>query len=174
MTAMGLEFVDLTLEPPAAASWRVAPHAIARRCRSTGGRWCMGAWRSGWTFIQRAPTVLKISRHRRSSQYRGAAKVFHGAAHGQVESRVSGDYNTASQPGELLDPLPELALHLEIGPANLEVRSNTSGEILAVYGSRLRHVHLRQQGGPSGPAPGAGRGHAGSRRRRWRPPPRGL
>src|SRR5262245_37696936 len=28
MAAMGMQFVDLTLEPPAAASWRIDPHAI--------------------------------------------------------------------------------------------------------------------------------------------------
>jgi hypothetical protein len=32
---------------------------------------------------------------------------------------LPGDFNTAAQMGELLDPLPELGLHLDIGHANL-------------------------------------------------------
>ena len=30
MARMGLDFIDLTLEPPQAASWRADPHAIRR------------------------------------------------------------------------------------------------------------------------------------------------
>ena len=36
MSAMGLEFLDLTLEPPAAASWRVNPHAIREALEKHG------------------------------------------------------------------------------------------------------------------------------------------
>ena len=48
---------------------------------------------------------------------------------------------------ELLDPLPALGLHLDIGHANLEVEQNTAIAILATHGRRLRHVHLHDNKG---------------------------
>src|SRR6266404_3545740 len=56
-------------------------------------------------------------------------------------------FNTAQQLSELLDPLPELGLHLDIGHANLMTISNTTREILAAYGDRLKHVHLHDNRG---------------------------
>src|SRR5262249_16615261 len=53
------------------------------------------------------------------------------------------------QLSELLDPLPEIGLHLDIGHANLLVDYNTTDEILKTYGSRLRHVHLHDNKGGS-------------------------
>ena len=55
---------------------------------------------------------------------------------------LPGDYNSAPQLGDLLDHIPELGLHLDIGHANLQVPHNTTEEILRDYGSRLKHVHL--------------------------------
>ena len=66
---------------------------------------------------------------------------------GLMIENLPGDYNSAPQLGELLDPLPELGLHLDIGHANLQVPHNTTEEILAAYGSRLRHVHLHDNRG---------------------------
>jgi sugar phosphate isomerase/epimerase len=60
---------------------------------------------------------------------------------------LPGAFNTAAQLGELLERLPELGLHLDIGHCNLMVERNTTGEILAAYGSRLRHVHLHDNKG---------------------------
>jgi sugar phosphate isomerase/epimerase len=60
---------------------------------------------------------------------------------------LPGDYNSAPQLGELLDRVPELGLHLDIGHANLRVPHNTTDEILLAYGSRLRHVHLHDNRG---------------------------
>jgi sugar phosphate isomerase/epimerase len=60
---------------------------------------------------------------------------------------LPGDYNTAPQLGELLDPLPELGLHLDIGHANLQVPYNMTEAILTAYGTRLRHVHLHDNRG---------------------------
>ena len=65
----------------------------------------------------------------------------------QAASSLGVAYNTAGELGELLDPMPELGLHLDIGHANLMVGSNTTGEILAAYGERLRHVHLHDNRG---------------------------
>ena len=66
---------------------------------------------------------------------------------GIMIENLPGDYNSAQQLGELLDPLPELGLHLDIGHANLNVPHNTTGEILNAYGTRLRHVHLHDNKG---------------------------
>jgi sugar phosphate isomerase/epimerase len=56
-------------------------------------------------------------------------------------------FNSAHQLGELLDPLPELGLHLDIGHCNLMVVTNTTDEILRAYGPRLAHVHLHDNKG---------------------------
>jgi len=66
---------------------------------------------------------------------------------GIMLENLPGDFNTAQQLGELLDPLPELGLHLDIGHANLMVLQSTVNELLAAYGSRLRHVHLHDNKG---------------------------
>lgn len=60
---------------------------------------------------------------------------------GLIIENLPDDYNNAEQLAELLDPMPELGLHLDIGLANLRVRQ-TSVEILIRFGARLRHVHL--------------------------------
>ncbi len=56
-------------------------------------------------------------------------------------------FNTVMQLSELLDPLPELALHLDIGHANLSTDRNTTGDLLTAFGSRVRHVHLHDNKG---------------------------
>ena len=68
---------------------------------------------------------------------------------GLMIENLPGSFNTANQLGELLDPVPELGLHLDIGHANLLVSYNTTGEILAAYGHRLQHVHLHDNKGGS-------------------------
>jgi sugar phosphate isomerase/epimerase len=60
---------------------------------------------------------------------------------------LPGDYNSASQLGELLQPLPELGLHLDVGHANLQVPHNATEEIPEAWGTRLRHVHLHDNKG---------------------------
>jgi sugar phosphate isomerase/epimerase len=66
---------------------------------------------------------------------------------GLMIENLPGGFNTADQLGELLDPLPELGLHLDIGHANLQTEGNTTDEILARFGGRLRHVHLHDNKG---------------------------
>jgi sugar phosphate isomerase/epimerase len=68
---------------------------------------------------------------------------------GVMVENLPGDFNTAKELGELLDPLPELGLHLDIGHANLLVLRSTVEELLVAYGSRLRHVHLHDNKGGS-------------------------
>ena len=66
---------------------------------------------------------------------------------GVMIENLPGDFNTAAQLGELLDPLPDLGLHLDIGHANLLNPVNSTEEILSRYGPRLRHVHLHDNKG---------------------------
>jgi sugar phosphate isomerase/epimerase len=68
---------------------------------------------------------------------------------GLMLENLPGDFNTAAQMAELLDPLPALGLHLDIGHANLLVGQSTVEELLTAYGSRLRHVHLHDNKGGS-------------------------
>jgi sugar phosphate isomerase/epimerase len=58
-------------------------------------------------------------------------------------------FNNQRQLSELLDPIPELGFHLDIGHANLMVTQNTTDELLAAYGHRLKHVHLHDNKGGS-------------------------
>ncbi|HLH54980.1 MAG TPA: sugar phosphate isomerase/epimerase family protein [Verrucomicrobiae bacterium] len=66
---------------------------------------------------------------------------------GLMMENLPGNFNTARQVSELLDPIPELGLHLDIGHANLLVELNSTDELLAAYGKRLRHVHLHDNKG---------------------------
>jgi sugar phosphate isomerase/epimerase len=68
---------------------------------------------------------------------------------GLMIENLPGSFNTVAQLSELLDPLPELGLHLDIGHANLLVERNTTAEILKAYGPRLKHVHLHDNKGGS-------------------------
>jgi sugar phosphate isomerase/epimerase len=68
---------------------------------------------------------------------------------GLMVENLPGSFNTVRQLSELLDQVPELGLHLDIGHANLLVEHNTTDELLAAYGGRLRHVHLHDNKGGS-------------------------
>lgn len=68
---------------------------------------------------------------------------------GLMIENLPGSFNTVRQLSELLDPVPELGLHLDIGHANLLTDFNTTDELLAAYGTRLRHVHLHDNKGGS-------------------------
>lgn len=181
MAGAGMDFIDLTLEPPGAASWTIdakvihaalARHrmgvvghtawylplasaipeirhgAVAelRRCLEKFGE--MGAkwmnihpdrhtpWHSRQFYIERnLDTIRELLPH--------AA----GCGVGLMIENLPGDYNSAPQLGELLNPVPELGLHLDIGHANLQVPHNTTEEILQAHGKRLRHVHLHDNKG---------------------------
>jgi sugar phosphate isomerase/epimerase len=73
--------------------------------------------------------------------------VAHDCGVGLMIENLPGEWNTVLQLSQLLDPIPELGLHLDIGHANLRVPRNTTDEILRAYGSRLRHVHLHDNKG---------------------------
>jgi sugar phosphate isomerase/epimerase len=66
---------------------------------------------------------------------------------GLMIENLPGTFNSVMQLSELLDALPELGLHLDIGHANLQTDRNTTGDLLTAYGARLRHVHLHDNKG---------------------------
>lgn len=181
MAELGLEFIDLTLEPPAAASWRVDAgeirKALERHRMAVVGH---TAW-----YLPIASAIPEI-REAAVSELRRCLERFaevgarcmniHPDRHtpwhprefyikGNLESlegllrlskkygialmieNLPGDYNSVPQLGELLGPLPDLGLHLDIGHANLQVPRNTAAEILEAWGTRLRHVHLHDNKG---------------------------
>jgi sugar phosphate isomerase/epimerase len=178
MAAMGFGFLDLTLEPPATASWRVNAREI-RRALSDHGLAVVGhtAWYlpiAAAIEEVRAATVTELKRcmdvfrevgaewmnvhpdrhvpwhDRRCLVQRNLESLHELAAHGAVGvmvENVPGEFNNAAQLGELLEPMPALGLHLDIGHANLQVPQNTTLEILERYGPRLRHVHLHDNKG---------------------------
>jgi sugar phosphate isomerase/epimerase len=181
MADIGMEFIDLTLEPPGAASWNVDTRAIRatlernrmdvvghtawylpmasaipeirkasvtelRRCLEKFGE--MGAkwmnvhpdrhtpWHDRRFYIERnLDTFRELLPHAKNCGV------------GLMVENLPGDYNSAPQLGDLLNAMPELGLHLDIGHANLQVPHNTTEEILAAHGKRLRHVHLHDNKG---------------------------
>jgi sugar phosphate isomerase/epimerase len=181
MAAMGLEFIDLTLEPPAAASWKVDPRAV-RDALEKHGLEVVGHT----AFYLPIASAIEDIRKAAVCELRRCLEVFsavgvrsmnvhpdrytpmHDRAFyisrdieslrelmtygkslgvGLMIENLPGDFNNAAQLGELLEPLPELGLHLDIGHANLMVGRNTTEEILTAHGKRLRHVHLHDNRG---------------------------
>jgi sugar phosphate isomerase/epimerase len=181
MKEMGLQFIDLTLEPPAAIVSKVdtavvrkaleaaklpvvghtafyLPIASAfeelrrvsvdelRRCMDAfaalGARWMNvhpdrhTPMHSRGYYVGR--NILSLTELLRHSEQCGV---------GLMIENLPGDFNNPEQLGELLDPLPDLGLHLDIGHANLLVPFNMTESILNAYGARLRHVHLHDNKG---------------------------
>lgn len=181
MGEMGLGFIDLTLEPPASAAWRVDPAAIRAGLRDYGlgvvghtayylpvgspfdelRKGAVGALKlcldvfakvgAKWMNIHPDRYAPMHDRQfyidRDLESLRELQRVGEGLGVGLMIENLPGDFNTVKQLGDLLDPLPELGLHLDIGHANLQVEQNTTWDILRVYGDRLRHVHLHDNKG---------------------------
>jgi sugar phosphate isomerase/epimerase len=183
MADMGFEFIDLTLEPPTAAAWKVNPGAIRaalernnmavvghtayylpiasafeevrrgavselRRCIAifgeVGAR-CMNLHPDRHTPMHDRTFYIK----RNIESIHELLPHAHNAGICIMIENLPGAYNTVKQLADLLDPVPELGLHLDIGHANLQVPYNQTGEILRAYGDRLRHVHLHDNKGGS-------------------------
>jgi sugar phosphate isomerase/epimerase len=68
---------------------------------------------------------------------------------GLMIENLPGSFNCTAQLSELLDSVPQLGLHLDIGHANLLTSYNTTEELVTMYGRRLRHVHLHDNKGGS-------------------------
>lgn len=178
---MGLGFLDLTLEPPGAPSWRIDVKAVRqllsefglavvghtafylpiahpieevrqgavaelKRClqvfAEVGAEWMnihpdrYAPMHDRKYFIERdlqsLSELLEVSRR---------------LGVGLMIENLPGEFNTVEQLADLLEPLPDLALHLDIGHCNLLVPRNTADEIIRVYSKRLRHVHLHDNNG---------------------------
>jgi sugar phosphate isomerase/epimerase len=181
MAALGLEFIDLTLEPPAAAASRVNAGAIRdalerhqmgvvghtpyylpmgnafesiRRAAVDELRCCLEVFAAvGAKWMNIHPDRYTPMHDRRFYIERDLRSLRELLPHaercgvGLMIENLPGDFNSAPQLGELLDAIPELGLHLDIAHANLRVPHNTTEEILAAYGTRLRHVHLHDNKG---------------------------
>ena len=185
MARLGLNFIDLTLEPPAAASWRVDTKAIRQALadhdmKVVGHTAFYLPFASPFEEIRRA-TVDECKRclekfaavgakwmnlhpdrhipmHARSfwiernlQTLRELIPCAQQVGVGLMIENLPGCYNTVAEVSELMDPVPELGLHLDIGHANLMLPScepiNTTEPLLAKYGHRLRHVHLHDNNG---------------------------
>jgi sugar phosphate isomerase/epimerase len=181
MKEFGLDFVDLTLEPPAAAVDRVDLEAIKSEIQRLGlgvvghtayylPMCCpfenirraaveqLAACLEAFAFVGARWMNVHPDRHApmhdRKFIIEANLKSFHElmpvskrAGVGMMIENLPGEFNTVAQLAELLDPLPELGLHLDIGHANLQVQTNTTEEIMSAYGKRLRHVHLHDNKG---------------------------
>src|SRR5690349_20847446 len=147
-----LDFIDLTLEPPAAAPWKIDPVAIkdaleehnlglvghtafylpfsctfdsirkaaveeTRRCielfAKIGAKWMNLHPDRHAPFHPRA---FVIEQNLKSIRELLPIARDHGI--GLMVENTPGDFNNRQQLGELLDPLPELGLHLDIGHCN--------------------------------------------------------
>jgi sugar phosphate isomerase/epimerase len=68
---------------------------------------------------------------------------------GLMLENLPGHFNTPEQLSPILDRLPEVGLHLDIGHANLMTHDNTADELIQRFASQLRHVHLHDNKGGS-------------------------
>jgi len=181
MAEMGLEFVDLTLEPPAAASWKVNPKAIRKALDATG---LQVVGHTAYYLPMACP--MEEIRQAAVAELRRCLELFgeigarwmnlHPDGHAPMHDRefilqqdrrsleellptsrscgvglmlenLPGTFNTVEQLAPLLDPLPDVGLHLDIGHANLQVAQSSADDLIRVYGQRLRHVHLHDNKG---------------------------
>jgi sugar phosphate isomerase/epimerase len=181
MAEIGLDFIDLTLEPPESASWKINPQEIGRalernrlrvvghtayylpmasayeelRCAAVNElRRCLrifGEIGASWMNVHPDRSVpmhdraYYIKRNLQTLEELMPESERHSV--GIMVENLPGEFNNAQQLGELLDALPPLGLHLDVGHANLSVPCNTTEEILAAYGDRLRHVHAHDNKG---------------------------
>jgi sugar phosphate isomerase/epimerase len=183
MAGIGLEFIDMTLEPPLADVRHLDLRAVrdalkahhfpivghtayylplchpfesVRRAAVEELKLCLKAFAelgAAWMNIHpdsKAPLHERrfiIERNLQTIRELLPLAREYGVA--LMIENLPGSFNTVKQLGELLDPVPELGLHLDIGHANLLVTHNTTDEILATYGHRLQHVHLHDNKGGS-------------------------
>jgi sugar phosphate isomerase/epimerase len=66
---------------------------------------------------------------------------------GIMLENVPGRFNSVAQLAPILNALPEVALHLDIGHSNLSVPQNTAPELIKHFAARLAHVHLHDNRG---------------------------
>src|SRR5262245_52746670 len=183
ISAMGFDFVDLTLEPPLAGARRVdwktvrsaleasglgvightayylplcSPFESIRRAAVEELKICLEAFAvmgASWMNLhpdRQAPFYeRKFVIERNLETIHDLLDTSRRVGVGLMIENLPGSFNSVQQLSELLDPVPELGLHLDIGHGNLLVEHNTTDELLAAFGHRLRHVHLHDNKGGS-------------------------
>jgi sugar phosphate isomerase/epimerase len=183
MADTGMDFVDLTLEPPAAAVWQISPKAIRealqrhdlpvvghtayylpigtpfkslRKATCEELKRCIDAFAFlGAKWMNIHPDRQQHLHERDEivgyniETFGELLPIAKSAGIGLMVENVPMHFNSVEQLSPLLDALPELGLHLDIGHCNLRgtQTGNSYEEILAMYGSRLRHVHLHDNKG---------------------------
>jgi sugar phosphate isomerase/epimerase len=181
IAGMGLEFIDLTLEPPCAALWQIDVNAIRqsledhrlpvvghtayylplaspfesirraaveelKRCLEAFGK--MGAKWMNLHPDNNAPMHDRgFAIQRNILTLQELAPVARDCGVGIMIENLPGSFNTVAQLAPLLDPLPDLGLHLDIGHCNLMLEHNSADDLIKTYHSRLRHVHLHDNKG---------------------------
>jgi sugar phosphate isomerase/epimerase len=177
----GMQFIDLTLEPPAAASWRVngkeirqalerlnifaightayylplaSPFDEVRQAAVDELRRCLRVFAeigAKWMNVhpdRPAPMHDRACCIEKNLQtLRELAPLAEQLGVGVMIENLPDGFNTVQQLGELLDPMPHVGLHLDIGHCNLRVAANSSEELIRTYGHRLKHVHLHDNNG---------------------------
>ncbi len=183
MGRLGLGFVDLTLEPPAASSSRVdvaslraglehnrlrvightpfylpiaSPIEELRQAAILELKRCIdvfAALGALWVNVHPDSHMHFYPKDEMREQNRRSLRelLAHASERGTglMVENIPKTFNSVTQLAPLLDPLPELGLHLDIGHANLQVEENTTAELVAHYGPRIRHVHLHDNKGGS-------------------------
>jgi len=176
----GFDFIDLTLEPPGAASWEIDATAVrhlldSHKLRVVGHtppylpiaspfetlrqgaivefRRCLEVFQTlqaSWMNLHPSTVPMHkrgFSVERNLASLNDLLPISRQTGVGLMIENVPGAFNTAAQVGELLDPLPDVGLHLDIGHCNLMNAVNTEQEIMDSYGARLKHVHLHDNRG---------------------------
>lgn len=178
---LGLDFIDLTLEPPGAGWWQCDTQEVSKALAQTGmgvvghtayylpiahpfeevRRGAIEAFaHSVRIFSEIGATVMNVHPDAHAPMHdrdfvigqnvKSLAEIMEAAEGTGVRVMVENlprNFNTAAQLAQLLDPLPQLGLHLDIGHTELSVQTNTAEEILARFGDRLLHVHLHDNKG---------------------------
>lgn len=88
-----------------------------------------------FTMQQNAKTLMELIEHGRPQ---GVEVML---------ENVPGDFNSARQLAPLMDGMPELWLHLDIGHCNIGQKENSATDLIHCYGERLAHVHLHDNNG---------------------------
>jgi sugar phosphate isomerase/epimerase len=183
MAELGMDFIDLSLEPPCAAVWKIDSKQVRReidaaglevightayylpidspfesirkaavgeliRCAEVfgevGAKW-MNIHPGRYTPMH--PRSYFVQRDLLSLREICDACCPTGV--GIMVENIPGDFNTVEELGELLDPMSDLGLHLDIGHSNLDVKENTADALILRYGDRIKHVHLHDNKGGS-------------------------
>jgi sugar phosphate isomerase/epimerase len=181
MSEMGLEFIDLTLEPPMAASWKVNPEGIRKAIEDHGldvightayylplgspieevrcgaveeFRRCLDVFsKVGAPWMNIHPVAYapmherKVIVEQTLRSLQDLLETCEQTGVGLMVENLPGDFNTVEQLAPLMDALPKLGLHLDIGHCNLRIDSNSAPRLIEKYADRIEHVHLHDNKG---------------------------